>query len=515
MMQFNAQKQDYDSCLEGNLASKLPDEVHDSHNNGQSVQACHRRGADRCAKVTEMHRGLYVKAAQFVASIRGGTGDRGIPEPYIAKLATFTDQAPHKPAGDMVGALQEALSIGRWPDGPLDGTCTLKELDIEPLAAASLAQVHRGVLQDGSEVAVKVQYPELREEMASDLAVFKTMGSQMKQMTQGYDFMWVVEDFEKYITRELDFKLEAANAELTASQLAHLAPSVYVPAVYWQHTSERVLTMEFCDGLIKANDAEGLRSAGLDVLECARLLCSTFAEMVFIYGRVHADPHAGNIYFRVRSDGDGRERPQLVILDHGLYHDLSESDVRLRFCRYWKACCAKDSRAMSELGAIFAGSLERLLPLLLSPLFVLGGTGVSLSELVAASEGNLPDTVSLTDVVDFVMATRHGGANLCGLLHSLGYIRSLLTALGLPESARVRCMLEFALLGERGSAQVPRELSLRDRSWARWTVGKLNGQVQLLAPAAGLALACRKRRRIGADGALGCCKRRRGAASLV
>merc|ERR1719222_478645 len=100
--------------------------------------------------------------------------------------------------------------------------------------------------------------------------------------------------------------------------------------------------MEFCEGLVKANDSVALTAIGLDPEECASLICETFAEMIFVHGRVHADPHAGNIYFRARPGGDGKAQgPQLVLLDHGLYHDLSENDVRQYFCKYWRACCAK------------------------------------------------------------------------------------------------------------------------------------------------------------------------------
>ena len=103
--------------------------------------------------------------------------------------------------------------------------------------------------------------------------------------------------------------------------------------------------------ILEANDPAALRAAGLDVRECGELICDTFAEMIFVHGRVHADPHAGNIYFKASEGGlggvnrcevievEGRKRPQLVLLDHGLYYDLCEGDhdVRLNFCRYWKA----------------------------------------------------------------------------------------------------------------------------------------------------------------------------------
>jgi len=490
MAQFNEQKQDYIDSLAGLDESS---EAYDTE-----IEACHRRGAERCAKVAEMQRGLYVKAAQFIASLRGGTGDRGIPAAYIEALAVFTDQAPSKSAAEIAEVLAEALDIGDWPAEDFGNEPTaLRSMEREPIASASLAQVHRAVLRDGSKVAIKVQYPELRKEMASDFAVFKQMGAQIQQIAQGYDLMWLVEDFEKYLSRELDFRLEADSAEHTAAQLRHLSPQVFIPKVYREHSSQRVLTMELCEDLLRADDPEGLRRAGLDPLQCAQLICDTFAEMIFIHGRVHADPHAGNIYLRAIDGGseEGRKRPQLVILDHGLYHDLSDSDARLDFCRYWQACCAKDSVTMKQVGQRFAGELHRILPLVLSPWFVFG-SGASISEVAAAAEGRLPDTVRLRDITDFIVASRNGGANITGLLHSLGYTRGLLQALGFPEAQRVEAMLRFAVLGLRPAREVPSGLSLSEKAWVKYRVALLSGQIHMLAPLASTCCVGSKRKRV-------------------
>jgi len=498
MMQFNQQKQDYDTCCDGK-------EV-DTEEYKTAMAECHERGAKRCVAVATMHRGLYVKAAQFIASLRGGTGDRGVPRPYTEALSVFTDHAPHKSVKEVAEVLKEAMFLGDWPateleqiseppakkakvdgdePGPADvqpQACALRSIEDEPLASASLAQVHRAVLQDGTKVAVKVQYPDLRKEMASDFAVFKTMGAQIKQMSDGYDLMWIVEDFEKHLKRELDFEIEARSGEETAAQLAHLAPRVFVPKVFKEFSSQRVLTMEFCDGLIKANEPAALIAHGLDVQECGDLICETFAEMIFVRGRVHADPHAGNIYIRVLREGGGRPRPQLVLLDHGLYHDLSENDVRLYFCRYWKACCAKDSATMAEIGKRFAGALCRFLPLILSPWFVFGASGVSLQEIISASKGQLPDTIKMRDVADFVVATREGGANLVGLLHALGYTRGLLEALAFPEGRRVEIMLKYAMIGDSPSPPLqPQGLSPGEWAWVRWRMTLLSGHIRVMS----------------------------------
>lgn len=474
MMQFKAQREDYAKCVDG------LDE--DTPGYQAALQECHSRGAERCVKIAELHRGLYVKAAQFIASIRGGTGDGGIPKQYTEALSRFTDHAPHKSIDEIAEFLRGCMNLGNWPQEQLNKTCDLSSIDSTPLASASLAQVHRAALQSGEAVAVKVQYPDLRKEMASDFAIFKTMGTQIKEMSNGYDLTWVVEDFQKNLERELDFELEATNCETTADQLSHLSPQVHVPKVYKNLSSSTVLVMEFCEDMIKANDAVGLQKAGLDVTECGQLIADTFAEMIFVHGRVHADPHAGNIYFRAMQVPEGsRKMPQLVLLDHGLYHELNENDVRKNLCQYWQACCTKDSGMMAAIGQRFAGKLHRFLPLILSPWFAFSGTGASLNELLAAARGELPATVTLKDVADFICASRTGGANLVGLLHSLGYTRGLLTALSFPEERRIASMLKFALLGD-GSGL--RALSLSERLWLEWHVHWLSGQVQLVAPMA-------------------------------
>lgn len=458
-----------------------------------ALMECHEKYSKKAASVVRVQRGIYVKAAQFVCSLKGGTGDAGIPAQYIKALREFMDHAPNKPIAAMAPALKECMNLGDWPNVALAGETDLLEIDDLPIASASLAQVHRAVARRGGrKVAVKIQYPELQKEMASDFAVFRTMATTMKP--GGYDLMWIVTDFEKYLARELDFELEAQNAIATSQALRHRAPAVFVPEVATEMSSKMVLTMEFCDNLIRADDADGLRAAGLDVLECAQLLCDTFSEMIFIHGRVHADPHAGNVHFRVLEDkplfGEQQEkgkrerkRPQLVILDHGLYHNLQENDVRLYFCKYWKACCSKDGKTMQGIGERFAGPLHRFLPLILSPYFVFGGSGATLTEIIAASKGQLPSTVSLKDVADFIVATRDGGANLIGLVHSLGYTRGLLNALDFPEERRISTMLKFATIGDTPTPVATQsELSKAQSFRIRWHMFCLCTHIRILAP---------------------------------
>eukprot|EP00438_Fugacium_kawagutii_P005948 Skav231308 [mRNA] locus=scaffold1116:5501:8373:- [translate_table: standard] len=375
------------------------------------------------------------------------------------------------------------MALGAWPAQALDDSCDLRSIEAEPIASASLAQVHRAVLKDGTHVAVrlgeqkgvqrKVQYPELRKEMSSDFAVFKTMGAQIKQMAAGYDLMWV--DFEQNLTRELDFTLEANNGEETARQLKHRAPHVYVPKVFKDEVVAGWALPRLKLGRCEASDPEALRNAGLDVDECAQLICDTFAEMIFVHG-CPADPGfswmQGDVGFAVQAiEINGKRHPQLVLLDHGLYYDLCEGDHN--------ACCAKDSQQMKELGTCFAGALHRFLPLILSPWFVFGGSGVSLKEdSIKRDEHPEPlRAATRKDVADFVVATRMGGANLLGVLHSLGYTRGLLEALHFSEQRRIESMLRH-LTGPL------RSLTATEEAWVTWRVRMLGGHIRLLSPLA-------------------------------
>merc|ERR1712039_275370 len=101
---------------------------------------------------------------------------------------------------------------------------------------------------------------------------------------------------------------------------------------------------------------------------------------------------------------------------------------------------------------------------------------------MGAARGELPDTIGLRDVADFVVATWDGGANLIGLLHSLGYTRGLLEALGFPEGQRIRCMLKYALLGDNPKpASTPRSLRQGEQVWMWWRLAVLRGNIGMVA----------------------------------
>lgn len=121
--------------------------------------------------------GIYIKAAQFVASMQGGGGDKVVPRAFVDILRVLTDQAPSRSFADVDIVLREDLGAS--------GNQLFASVEAVPIAAASLAQVHVAFTHDGQKCALKVQYPELRANMASDLAVFRSMGAQARVVEEG------------------------------------------------------------------------------------------------------------------------------------------------------------------------------------------------------------------------------------------------------------------------------------------------------------------------------------------
>jgi len=425
MMAFQQIKGEYES-----VSKDLGDLSYDELVAHPVLQEVHRKGAETALQVCRANRGIYIKAAQFVASLQGGAGDHGIPKHYVTVLQELMDHAPHHAFSEIEGVFLEQFGE-RVED-------LFREFDQEPIAAASLAQVHLATLHTGERVAVKVEYPGLWQMMATDFGVFRTMANMMKP--GGFDLSWLVEDLQVALTSELDFTKEALNADKCRAMFLHRR-DVKVPTVHWNLTTRCVLTMEYVKG-VRVNDSGSHCMLGLKTFEVADTLASVMAEMVLCHGFVHGDPHAGNVHVRARP---GSHAPQIIILDHGLYHTIDEK-LRTDFCSLVRSCILCQRGSIQSLSQNFAGSLHRFFPLILSPWFIMG-SGVGRAELLAARDGRLPPDVKLKDIGDFLVAMHNNGGNMLGVLHSMGYTRGLLNDLALPERRRVKAFGEFATKG--------------------------------------------------------------------
>jgi predicted unusual protein kinase regulating ubiquinone biosynthesis (AarF/ABC1/UbiB family) len=267
----------------------------------------HARGASHALDTAASLGGVLVKACQF-ASARPDL----LPAAYIETLAALQDRAPPRPWPDIERAI--ARELGRPPEQ------VFRAVDRRPVAAASLAQVHRAWLRGagGREVAIKVQYPEIRDLVAADLQALGCVVDAIACLEPAVRLQPILDHLRTTLPLELDFRREARAMSDLRAALAH-RDDLVVPEVVDELSTERLLVTDFAHG-IKITERAGLQRAGIDPRAVARLLIDVYAEQIFRLGRLHADPHPGNLLVQ--------PGPRLVLLDHGLSVELSRPTVR-------------------------------------------------------------------------------------------------------------------------------------------------------------------------------------------
>jgi cytochrome P450/predicted unusual protein kinase regulating ubiquinone biosynthesis (AarF/ABC1/UbiB family) len=245
--------------------------------------------------------GLFVKVCQVV----GARADV-FPAPFIRRLGRFHDRVPPRPWAALRPHVEREL--GR-PLGEV-----FSEIDAEPLAAASLAQVHRARLRDGSPVVIKVQYPEIARLARVDLASLRRALAVVAKIESNFDLRSVVMEVAEFVGLELDFAREADSTERVRAAFAG-DPAVRVPSVHREYSSGKLLVLEYLDG-IKVTDLDRLRAAGVDLEQVARQVAHVYATMIFRHGFFQGDPHPGNLLVL---PGGG-----IGVLDFGLAKELPE-----------------------------------------------------------------------------------------------------------------------------------------------------------------------------------------------
>ena len=212
-----------------------------------------------------------------------------IPAEYLDELARLQDEVPPFSLAEVHAIFREEL--GRSPDE------VFHYFDAEPLAAASIGQVHRARLDSGAEVVVKVQRPDIENVIAVDLEILAHLAGLMEQYleeVQGHRPTAIVQEFARSLSREIDFAIELANVQRFARQFKNNA-AIHVPLVYPELSTPRVLVMEYVLG-IKASMAGQLREQGYDLPLIAERGATLVMEQIFVHGFFHADPHPGNLF---------------------------------------------------------------------------------------------------------------------------------------------------------------------------------------------------------------------------
>src|SRR5919199_5496310 len=255
----------------------------------------HRRGAGRVLDAAAALGGTLIKAAQF-ASSRPDL----LPTPYVESLSELQDRVPPQPWPVMEAA------VSREVERPVSEV--FQEFDPEPLASASIAQVHRARLADGREVAVKVQYPGIASLIEADLSALEGIFGAISRLEPSVRLQPILDYLRWTLPMELDFSREAKAIVALKGAIGH-REDVVIPGVVEGLNTECLLVMELVEG-IKITDRQGLVAAGIEPRQVAELLVDVYAEQLFKRGVFHADPHPGNLFVQ--------PGPVLVLLDHGL-----------------------------------------------------------------------------------------------------------------------------------------------------------------------------------------------------
>jgi ubiquinone biosynthesis protein len=259
----------------------------------------------------------YVKFGQVLS-----TRPDIVPAEYIVELESLQDNVEPFSFADVERTVEEELGIRI--------SKAFADFDSTPLAAASLGQVHRATLRDGRDVVVKVQRPDVREQVRKDLEVFVDIAQTLEQHTElgrKMNLVSAIEQARITLLNELNYVQEARNTEILRENLKGF-PQIHVPTVVHDFSSGRVLTTELVKGR-KVSKLTPLSLIENDYAELAGVVTRAYLKQICVDGVWHSDPHPGNVFVREGEDG----KPQVVLLDFGMVsrisHEFQDEIIKL------------------------------------------------------------------------------------------------------------------------------------------------------------------------------------------
>jgi predicted unusual protein kinase regulating ubiquinone biosynthesis (AarF/ABC1/UbiB family) len=404
-----------------------------------SRHAHHRRSAQKLYDVAVRNQGLLIKTAQFLSS-----RPDIVPDEYIDVLSSLQDEVPPEPFPVIKRLIESEL------DRPLDQA--FLEFDPEPVAAASLAQVHRAVLHDGRIAAVKVQYPGIERLVDDDLKNNALFIRILNRLDRTLDFSFISDEMNRMIPLELDFIREGRNSERIAENFA-AAEDIVVPDVYWEYTTKRVLVMEFVEG-VKISDREGIERLGVDTADVAKVLIVAFSEMLLQHGIFHADPHPGNLLVQ--------PGPRLVLVDFGQVKEVGPQ-FRFVFAQMTRALLAQDNQALGKTFRALGFRMKQ-------------DTDAGYEDLGRAYVGDIASQMTQTNAgwADPSMF-RDSYRDILRILRAnpllqipsdllfVGRVMGLLNGLSMMLQSRTNLLVEMARIIDRGNGATPEPASSETR----------------------------------------------------
>ncbi len=338
--------------------------------------------------------GAFVKIGQLLS-----TRPDLIPPEYAKELAKLQDDAPAVPLDGIRQVIRQDL--GKKPE------TLFAHFESRPLASASIAQVHLARLQNGEEVVVKIQRPDISVAIEQDLEILAGMANWAaahSAIGRIYNLSALADEFAYTLRNELDFQREGHNIDQFRRNFSN-DPSVYIPRVFWELSTDHVLTLERVGGL-KITDLAQLDAAGINRHTLAENAGRLVMRMIFEFGFFHADPHPGNLF--VRPDGS------IALIDFGMVGRL---DDRLKdaLLRMGMDVVRNDSRRLAD------------------ELYALGAAG--------------------------------GGARHQTLEHDLQHLLDRYASGSLKELGAPQMIDEILAISQRNQLQLPGELALLSRVW--------------------------------------------------
>jgi ubiquinone biosynthesis protein len=378
------------------------------------LQPQHRRAAGAILAAALSMRGVIIKMCQAIA-----TRADVFPPEFVERLKECHDSVPAKPWPVVRAAVERELGK------PIDAV--FASFAETPIAAASLAQVHAATLLDGTEVAVKVQYPDIEDIVRTDLRNMERACRIYEWADpQPLELLPLLKELTLHLGYELDFRREAHCADRVRAIFAE-DPHVKVPRIHHELSTERLLVMERVSGM-KITDRASIEAAGLDPRDVVQDLMSAYVRMILAAGFFQADPHPGNLM--VTKDRE------LILLDFGLSKELPEGYGLGLFELMFSMMTLNESamiRAFQELGFETKTGDTGTFLLITRRMLSRSESGAFEGEFTEEMTDELFEAIRQDPVVkvpsDFVLVGRVFSF-LSGIAHTLGHRANVLSAMG-------------------------------------------------------------------------------------